>query len=125
MACGIKWQQLRGVEGAISSLTRLGIPFDNPAMRLLSGERARILGTIGAIKPRGVLQLARMLALSPGQITAFFDTEVGWLAEAIERPGAAAVITRISAEEAAAIIKGEITHEIEERLMTPDPYLGE
>ena len=83
------------------------------------------MGQVGFKLPRPVSLLLRLVGLSPGVLKVWHDAESGWMSEARARPGAPPVYKAVSDEVAMAILKHEITHELEEGLLTPDPYLGE
>jgi len=125
MTCGVFWQQIKELERALGALQHLGIETSNPAYQLLFGMRGKMMKQIGFKFPRSISSIARVLALSPGNITLWHDVESGWMSEARAKPGAPPVYKSVSDETAVAIIKGEITHELEEQLMTPDEYIGE
>lgn len=75
--------------------------------------------------PRGLTLIRMLLGLSPGEVRLWHDNELGWQSEARAKPGAIPVMKSVSDEIAMTILKGELTHELEDYLMTPDPYLGE
>ena len=65
-------------------------------------------------------QLIKLIGFSPGTITLWHDNESGWMSEARTRPGAAPVYKSVSDEVAMAILKKEVTPELEVTLLTPD-----
>jgi len=87
--------------------------------------RGKIYAKIGIKYPRTLSQLIRLFGFSPGTIALWHDVESGWMSEARERPGAPPIYKRVSDEVAIAILKREITPELEATLLTPDDYLGE
>ena len=125
MGCGIFWQQINTLERSMKDLRRLGVSEGTDAFNALYKLRGELLRKVGFKLPREVVQIARIAGLSPGVITAWLDIESGWMAEARVSPGAPPVYRSIDVETAARIIKGDIDHELEDRLMAPDPYLGE
>lgn len=126
MGCGVYYQQLREVERALSALRpHIELPGVSAATRELYGLRGKLLVQVGFKFPRSTLALAKLAGLSPGRITLWHDIESGWMTEARVKPGAPPVYKRATDEVAVAILKGELTHELEAELMTPDDYLGE
>ena len=80
---------------------------------------------VGFKYPRTISQIARLIGLSPGTITLWHDVESGWMSEAREKPGAPPVYKAVTDEVAMALLKGELTKELEQVLMAPDDYYGE
>lgn len=109
----------------MSGLRLHGISITNPAMTELSALRGKLLAQIGIKYPRVTSLLAKIIALSPGSVKLWHDVESGWMVEARSKPEAPPVYHSVDDEEAAMIVRGEMTHELEERLMTPDEYIGE
>lgn len=83
------------------------------------------MGQIGVKFPRTTSLLTKLIALSPGSIALWHDVESGFMSEARAYPGAPPVYKGVSDEVAMAILKKEITKELEAELMAPDEYLGE
>ncbi|MBA7559930.1 hypothetical protein ES708_01548 [subsurface metagenome] len=83
------------------------------------------MSKLGLRVPRISVLVKLLFALSPGEIKLWADAELGWMTEARARPGAPPVYKYVSDEVAEKIVKGEITHELEEQLLEPDPYVGE
>ena len=125
MGCGIYWGQLKEIERALSTMKMCGIPEVSDAYQKLYGIRGKLLAQVGFKFPRTVISLLKLAGLSPGTITVWHDIESGWMSEARERPGAPPVYKRVSDEVAMAILKKEVTPELEKQLLTPDDYLGE
>lgn len=125
MGCGVYWQQINTIERGLRDLRRLGIGEGTDAFRGLTRLRGELLARVGFKFPRIPLPVLRLPGLSPGEISVKFDPEFGWFSMARERPGAAPVYKRIDAETAALILKGELTKELEERLMATETYVGE
>jgi len=109
----------------MGTMRRSGIPVVSEVYQTLYSERGKILAQIGFKFPRSITQLVKLTGLSPGIVAIWHDVESGWLAEAREKPGALPIYHRVTDEVAIAILKGELTHELEEQLLTPDEYLGE
>jgi len=87
--------------------------------------RGKLMGQIGIKFPREVTMLMRLVMLSPGEIKLWHDVESGFMSEARAYPGAPPVYKSISNEVAMALLKNEMTKDLETELMTPDEYLGE
>jgi len=125
MGCGVYWQQIKELNRALGTMRKYGIPETADAYRQLAGTRYDLLGKMGVKLPRSIIQISKLVGFSPGSITLWFDVECGWMTEGRIRPGAPPVYKSASDEIAMAILKREITDELEEIIMTPDPYLGE
>ena len=125
MGCGVYWKQIREVERALGSLSRLGISELSPAFLQLSSLRGSLLTRVGIKFPRTISSIMKLVGLSPGSITLWHDVESGWMSEGRERPGALPVYHYISDEQAVAILNKTISPELHEYFMTPDPYHGE
>ena len=124
MGCGVWWTQINELDRAMGSLRRLGLD-QLPAFGQLSALRGQLMKQIGFKYPRTVSLLAKLAGLSPGEIKLWHDAEAGFMAEARERPGAPPVYHHVSDDEAAEILRGELSRETHDRLMTPDDYYGE
>jgi len=123
MGCGVYWQQVHEVDRAMSVLRLRGIPITNPAITELSALRGKLLAQIGIKYPRVTSLLAKLIALSPGSIKLWHDVESGWMTEARRKPGAPPVYRSVDDDVAAMLLRGEMTHELEDRLMTPDEFI--
>lgn len=126
MACGILYKQLREIERALNVLRpRLNLPGISDAYNVLYKERGALLARIGFKFPRTILQLVKLIGLSPGTVTLWHDVEGGWMTEARAKDGAPPVYHYVKDDVAVTILSGELTHELEAILMKPDDYLGE
>ncbi len=125
MGCGVYWTQIKELDRALSTMRKFGIPELSDAYQQLGSIRHDLLGKMGVKIPRTVTQLIRLAGFSPGIIALWHDVESGWMSEARARPGAPPVYKKASDEVAMAILQRNITDELEEELMTPDPYIGE
>lgn len=125
MGCGVKWRQIDEIDRALGSLRRTGLGPGTTPFDTLWKLRGKIYGQIGFKFPRTLTQLIKVFGMSPGTITLWHDVESGWMSEARVRPGAPPVYKRVSDEVAMAILKKEVTKELETKLHTPDEYLGE
>ena len=126
MGCGVYWQQVREVERALGALRpHLAIPGVGEALGTLTSLRGELLAKVGFKFPRTISQILKLAGLSPGTVTLWHDIESGWMTEARVKPGAPPVYHYVNDDVALAILKGELTHELEAELMTPDDYIGE
>jgi len=125
MGCGVYWSQINELERALGTMRKFGISELSGPYQELFKLRGKLMAQVGIKFPRTVTQLLKLLALSPGTLTLWHDVESGWMTEARAAPGAPPVYKKASDEVAMAILKGEITHELEQQLLTPDEYLGE
>jgi len=123
MGCGAKWKQIEELDRALGALRGTGLGPGTTPYDTLWKLRGKVFGQLGIKFPRTVTQLIKIAGLSPGTITLWHDNEAGWMSEARVRPGAPPVYKSVSDEVAMAILKREITKELEEKLMTPDEYL--
>lgn len=125
MGCGVKWQQIGELDRALRSLQRAGLGPGSDVYNYLYKVRGRVFGQIGYKYPREVSLILKLIGLSPGEIRLFHDIESGWLVEARAEPGAAPVRKYVSDDIATTLLKGGLTHELEDYLLTPDNYIGE
>lgn len=125
MGCGVYWSQIRELDRALGTMRRFGIPEVSDAFRELTSLRGKLIKQVGFKYPRIITQLVKLIGLSPGVISVWHDIESGWMSEARVKPGAPPVYKSVSDEVAMAILKREVTPELEKELMTPDPYIGE
>jgi hypothetical protein len=125
MGCGVKWQQIGELDRALGVLRRAGLGPGAEIYNQLYSLRGRVFAQVGFKYPRTVSLLLKLIGLSPGTIKLWHDVESGWLAEARRTPSAPPVYKYVSDDIAAKILKKELTHELEEFLMTPDTYAGE
>jgi len=123
----IKYQQeqLFRLDRAVYEMGREGIPETSAPFQAVLQARGALRLSFGYRVPKPVFSLLKLYGLSPGTITLWMDAERGWMSEARARPGAPPVYQHVSDEVAMAILKKEITPELEKELMTPDEYLGE
>jgi len=120
-----QWDEFSKLESQLNMMRRWGVSELDPGFQALFRARGAALAKVGLMMPRLPTLITLLAALSPGEITLFADAEIGWLVEARAKPGAPPVYKYVSDEIAEKIVKGEITHELEEELMTPDTYIGE
>jgi len=125
MGCGVANRQIRELDRALSTMRRFGIDELSGPFRQLSAQRGKLLSQVGFKFPRTISSLLKLLGLSPGTITLWHDVESGWMSEAREKPGAPPVYKAVTDEVAMALLKGELTKELEQVLMAPDDYYGE
>lgn len=120
MGCGVYWQQVHEVDRALGVLRRYGIAEAAPAFGQLYALRGKLMAQVGFKFPRSLALLAKLIGFSPGEIRLWHDSEDGWMSEARARPGAPPVYKAASDAVAMAILKEEITPELEKVLLTPD-----
>jgi len=120
MGCGVWNQQIKEIERALGTMRKYGIGDLFPAYRQLEGLRSKLLGSVGFKFPNAITLLASLAGFSPGTIKLWHNAESGWMSEFRPRPGAPPVYKAASDEVAMAIMKREITDELEERLAAPD-----
>jgi len=125
MGCGIYWAQVNELDRAMGVMDRYGIDPGSDAYQSLYRQRGGLMAQIGQKFPRTTLQMRLITALYSPVIRLWHDIESGWMVEAREKPGAPPVYKSVGDELAMAILKGEVTHELEEELAKPDEYLGE
>ena len=125
MGCGVKWQQIGELDKALGRLSFRGMGVGNPAYDQLNKIRGRVFKQVGFKYPREVTLLLKLIGLSPGVVSVWFDIEAGWMSEARTKPGAPPVYKSIPADTGIDILQGKLTHELEASLMTPDDYYGE
>jgi len=123
MGCGVKWRQIDELDKALGSLRVTGLGPGTTPFDTLWKLRGQIYGQIGFKFPRTLTQLIKIFGFSPGTITLWHDIESGWMSEARARPGAPPVYKSVSDEVAMAILKKEVTPELEAELLKPDEYV--
>ncbi len=121
----MQWDEVHKADADLATLRRLGVLETDPAYASLWGARGAALAKVGTVLPRDTILLAWSFGFSPGIIKVWHDGDAGWVSEARVRPDAPPVYKKVSDEVAVAIIKKEVTPELEKVLMTPDPYEGE
>lgn len=119
MGCGVYWQQVHEIERALGTMRRFGIDELSAPYQELHRIRGKLMAQVGVKFPRSVSQLAKLIGLSPGVISLWHDVESGWMSEARTRPGATPVYRTIDDVSAMAILKGEVSKELEAELLTP------
>jgi len=106
-------------------MEKFGIDPTSEAYQTLWKQRGTLLAKIGYKFPTTINPLGMITGLSPGIIKVWHHGESGWMAEARERPGAPPVYRAVTDEVAMAILKREVTPELEKVLLTPVDYYGE
>ncbi len=120
-----QYAEISKLTGQCALMRRWGVSSLDPGFQKLIGASRDAMGKLGLRVPRISALVKLLFALSPGEIKLWADAELGWMTEARARPGAPPVYKYVSDEVAEKIVKGEITHELEEQLLEPDPYVGE
>ena len=119
------WDSVRELERSLNILRRAGIGPGTQAFDVLNKARGQVLGVMGFKQPRLPGLLRVITGLSPGEVKLWHDGESGFMTEARMKPGAPPVYRHVSDDIAITLLKGKLTHELEEFLMTPDTYFGE
>lgn len=122
------WHYQRGISRTARDIGRLrtaGISEVSPEVMRLLRMQNELIARLGVKIPKPMTLLLKLIGLSPGEVSLWHDAEVGWFTEARSKPGAAPVYHYVDDNTAISLIKGELTHELESILMTPDDYLGE
>lgn len=125
MGCGVYWGQIRTAERALGDLERLGLGPGTEAYNAVLAQRGKLMGQVGMKFPRIDYSLSMWRDFSPQRVRAWFDPEFGFMVEGRVSPGAPPVYKMVSAEVAAAVIKGELTPDMILTLVKPDEYIGE
>jgi len=120
-----QYAELNRFSEQLDMMRRWGVSESDPGFQRLLEARGAAMGKLGLLQPRTTALALFIPGLSPGEVKLWADAEIGWMTEARVKPGAPPVYKYVSDEVAEKIVKGELTHELEEELMTPDPYLGE
>lgn len=119
------WDTVREYERALDVLRSVGFGPGTGPFEAINKARGKVMGIMGFRQPRLPSILGVLAGLSPGVVKLWHDGETGFMSEARARPGAPPVYRHISDDIAMTILKGELTHELEEFLLTPDEYYGE
>lgn len=147
MGCGVYWWKIQRVEEDMATLRRLTVEPSHPAYQALYRQRGELMGNVGRKLPRRTIAMVyewvvsrlRTLGLlfasaSPGFtieelkdaiIKVWWDDEMGFMTEARFKPKSPPIYNSISAEDAAAFIKGEETGEQIATAFHEDEYYGE
>ena len=120
-----QYAEVNKLTSQLSMMRRWGVLESDPGYLRLLSARGAALGKLGLSVPRLSTMVLGLVGLSPGTIMLWADAEIGWITEALVKPGALPVFKHVTDEVAEKIVKGELTKELEEELMTPDPYVGE
>ena len=120
-----QWKEVHKLTDQLGMMRRWGVLESDPGLRMLLNARSAAMGKLGLKLPRITALIFKLIGFSPGEIKLWADAELGWMTEARERPGAPPVYKYVSDDVAEKIAKREITPELEQELMTPDPYIGE
>lgn len=120
-----QYAALRKLDTALTRLRRLGLDELDPIYGSIYRARGALLGNVGVRVPRSVLSLIRILGLSPGSVTLFYDLDMGFYTAARETESSPPVYKLAGEDTLKKIIDGSLTHEDFEALKTTDDYLGE
>ncbi|OGN97560.1 MAG: hypothetical protein A2Y89_06755 [Chloroflexi bacterium RBG_13_51_18] len=109
----------------LNKLIENGLGPASEPFKQLSAIRNQLMSSLGIKRPTVNMLIRLMLALSPGSVKLFYNSDSGWFTEARERAGAPPVYHHVDDDTAIKILRGEYTHEDFEKLKIPDDYLGE
>lgn len=109
----------------LNLMDRWGVQPSDPGYQALYRARGAAISKLGHLQARTTTLVAEQAGMSPGVIRLWADAELGWMAEARERPGAPPVYHYVSDEVARAIKTRTLAKQQELELMTPDSYEGE
>jgi len=125
MTCDLKSQAkaIDNIERAKTTLLKAGYGIIDPSYMSLLRQGNIATLNFGFKIPRPMTLLIKLVGLSPGEIKLWHDADSGWFTEARAKPGATPVYKHVSDEVAVAILKKEVTHELEAELLTPDKYI--
>ena len=96
------------------------IPYSDEYHGILEGKRGALLAEIGYKFPRVGFDLMPTTFVSPESFKVMLDPEIGYMVMARRLPKAPPVYHTVSAEEAGAVMRSDISPELKERLLTPD-----
>lgn len=125
MGCGKYHSQLGELEKALNGLRISGLPGMEDSLRTIRRLQQQISIHPSTKFPRTILQLLKLVGLSPGSIGLFIDVEGGFMTAARTSDGARPVYRYVTPAIAATLISGGLDHELEYQLMAPDDYIGE
>lgn len=120
-----QWGDIAEMDRALRSMHRLGIDEASEEYKTLWKARGAFFGKMGFRVPKPITLIARLFGFSPGELRLYHDADTGFMVEGRARPEARPAFHYVDDETAIAIIKGEVTHELEAELMAPDTYAGE
>lgn len=107
------------------ALRKAGIPETDVSIVSIRGLLGELVKEVGRRVARIPLLLKPLKFWSPAGFALFLDPELGWMVEIRDYKEALPRYKIVSDEIAVALIKEEVTKELELELMTPDPYIGE
>lgn len=120
-----QWAELNKLNEQLGMMRRWGVLESDPGFQSLWRARGAAMGKLGLRLPRTTTLVKSLVGFSPGEIKLWADAEIGWMAEARVKPGAPPIYKNVSDEIAEKLVKGELTPELHDFLMTPDTYQGE
>ena len=115
-----QYAEVQKLDDQIRMMRRWGVSELDPGFQRLLSVRGLATSKLGFRLPRITSLILKLVGLSPGTINLWADAELGWMTESRARPGALPVYKYVSDEIAEKIVKREITHELEEQLLTLD-----
>lgn len=120
-----QYRALNEITRTLRVLNRAGFGPLSDAYQAVYKMRGDLMSQLGLRVFKSSTLLSYLGALSPGYIKLFVDSETGFFTEARKAPGTRPVFRHASDEVALTLLRGQLTHQLEEDLMTPDDYIGE
>jgi len=120
-----QFNEIDSLNDQLNLMRHWGVLKSDPGFQRLTAARNAAWGKIGLNLPRTTTLIRLLTSLSPGEIKLWADAEIGWITESRVEPGAPPVRKLVTDEVAEKLLTGKLTHELEESLMAPDPYIGE
>ena len=117
--------QVDELDRAMRVLSDNGIGFGSLPFDTLYDLRGRMVRFIGIKLPKPVTILKKLVGLSPGVINIWHDSEGGFFTQARAEPSSPWAVHYVTDKTALTLLKGGLTHDLVDTLMTPDSYLGE
>ena len=118
------WAQLEEIDRGLSVLRQAGLGIGTAPFDILYKARGEMLRYLSVKLPKPVVLLSKLLGLSPGVINVWFDSEGGFFTQARSDPRLPWATHYVGDNIAITLLKGELTHELEDFLMTPDDFEG-
>jgi len=125
MGCGVYLHGKNVLTEKLETFGKWGIPPTDPGYQGLWGKLQGWLAAIGGKLPRISVAVKVTFGHSPGIFTLSVDPEIGWVVEARDYKDSPRIYKSVSDDIAKAIMKDELTPELEKYILTPDPYIGE
>ena len=125
MGCGVYWQQVKTIDKAMSDMEKGILPWSPEYYNQLWQKRGELFTDVGRKFPRVSMDLMPTVWVSPESFRVMLDPEVGYVVVARKSEKAPPIYHTVTAEEAGAVMRNEITAELKQRLLTLEEYYGE